>query len=99
MHEEFDLGTSVHLRATFRKRVAGVLTLTTPTTTTLKIKKPSGTVTTVNNASLTTESTGVKTYDTAATDEAGDWWVEFTGAGNMDVVKEYMFRVKPSLVP
>lgn len=98
MLDEYDLGAAVTVQATFRKRIAGVLTLTSPTTTTLKYKDPSGTVTTITNANLTTVSTGVKSYD-IVTDEAGDWWYEFTGAGNMDAVKEGMFRVKPSLVP
>lgn len=98
MLDEYDLGAAVTVQATFRKRVTGVLTLTTPTTTTLRFKDPSGNTTTVANAALTTVSTGVKSYD-IVTDEAGDWWYEFTGAGNMDAVKEGMFRVKPSLVP
>lgn len=98
MHDEIDLGSSIQIRATFRKRVAGVLTLTTPTTTTIKIKAPSGTVDTINNASTTTESTGVKTADYLP-DESGDYNYEVAGSGNMDAVKEGTFRVRPSLVP
>lgn len=97
MHDVYDLGNAVTVQATFRKRIAGVLTLTTPTTTTLKYRDPSGNIATVNNADLTTVSTGVKSYD-IPTDEAGDWWYEFTGSGNMAAVKEGWFRVKPSLV-
>lgn len=99
MPDEYDLGNEVTVRAEFRIRVAGVLTLTTPTTTTLKYRKPDGNVITVNDASITTESTGIKTYDIPTSGESpGDWWYEFTGAGNMNAVKEGMFRIKPSLV-
>lgn len=97
MHEEYDLGTTVTVQAEFRKNISGVRTLTTPTTTTLIYRDPSGNETTVNNAALTTVSTGIKSYD-IPTDEDGDWWYQFTGAGNMQAVKEGTFRVKPSLV-
>lgn len=97
MLEEYDLGMTVTAQAEFRKVVSGVPTLTTPTTTTLKIRRPDGTETTIANGSLTTVSEGIKSYD-IATDQDGDWWYEFTGAGNMQAVKEGMFRIKPSLV-
>lgn len=97
-HEDVDLGSSIQIRATFRKRIAGVLTLTTPTTTTIKIKLPDLTVTTINNASIDTESTGVKTHD-YTTLQSGWHEYEVAGSGNMTAVKEGRFYVKPSLVP
>lgn len=97
--DEYDAGTTVTVQAEFRKNINGVRTLTTPTTTTLIYRKPDGTEVTVANGALTTVSTGVKSYDIpTAQSEDGDWWYQFSGVGNMQVVKEGMFRIKPSLV-
>ena len=90
MSHEHDIGDSVRLQAVFRDHDG---TLTTPTTTTLKIKDPSGNVETVANGSLSTGTTGVKYYDYTV-DEAGQWWFRFEASGNIVAVEEKEFQVK-----
>lgn len=94
MGDTYDIGDQVTVQATFRN-TAG--TKTNPTDTTLKYKDPSGNVTTVNNASLSTPSTGVKTYDIAV-DEAGQWWYRFAGTGAVVAAEEGTFDVRPQQV-
>ena len=77
MTTKWDIGDAVILQAIFKTSDG---TLTNPTTTTLYIRDPSGNVTTVANGSLSTPSTGTKTY-TLTLDEAGTWWYRFTGTG------------------
>jgi hypothetical protein len=88
--EVHDIGDTVRLQASFRNFDGD---LTSPTTTTLYIQDPSGVVTTVNNASISSGGTGVKYYDLAV-DEAGTWWYRFKAAGNLVAEEEGSFRVR-----
>lgn len=67
-----------------------------PTTLTLKIYDPDGTVqTTIEKASMTNPSTGVYYYSyTIPTDaDVGDWRYEFTGGSGNTVIEEVYFTV------
>lgn len=92
---EYDIGDKVLLRVTFRDTDGD---LTTPTTTTLRIMDPSGNVTVVNNASISTGGTGIKEYEHTV-DEAGEWWYRFNGSGNIVAAEEATFRVRAQQVP
>jgi len=90
MKEVYDIGDTVRMQATFRNLSEA---LTTPTTTTLYVQDPSGNVSTIANASLSSGGTGVKYYDFTV-DEAGTWWYRFKAAGNMVAEEEGSFKVR-----
>lgn len=85
----------VTVTGTFRN-TAG--TLANPTTTSLRIKKPDGTVTVVNQASLTNSSAGIWTYDITI-DAAGIWRYRFDGTGAVAAAEEDFFYVRRRQVP
>jgi hypothetical protein len=95
--DAYDVGETVVLRATFLDEDGA---LTTPDTTTLYIQRPDGSVDTVENASLSTPSVGVKTY--ADTCEArGITWYRFKGvSGGSTVIEQgYYWGRRQQAVP
>lgn len=79
---------------------APVWKLADPTTITLRVKNPAGTVTnyTYAAAELTKVSTGIYTKSLEP-DQVGTWWVEAIGTGAVVAVAETSFVVRASLVP
>lgn len=95
MNDVYDIGDEVTMQATFRNEDGD---LTTPTATTLRYMDPSGNVTVVNNAALTSGGTGIKKY-AITVDEEGDWFFRFTGTGAVTAAEEGRFKVRPQQVP
>jgi len=91
------VGDTVLLTFTFRNNSG---TLTTPSTTTFKQRKPSQTTaeSTTTTSGWTTASTGVQTR-TVSLDESGLWRFEALGAGNsVDDLQYHSIEVFPSKV-
>lgn len=86
-------GSSRQTRAYFYNSAGN---LANPTTTTLKIRKPDGTESSVAQGSLTQESTGVWSY-TVTLDQSGTWYFRWVGTGN--VVAAYESRVEVVRTP
>jgi hypothetical protein len=95
--DAYDVGETVVLSATFRDENGD---LATPSTTTLYIQRPDGTVDTVENASLSTPSTGVKTYNDTC-DARGVTWYRFKGVngGNTVIEQGYYWGRRQQAVP
>lgn len=89
----YDVGDQVRLTATFRATADD--SLVNPTTVTLKVKSPAGTVTT---PSATSSSTGIWTYDLDLTLE-GNWYYRFVGTGAVKAAGENALIVNPSAFP
>lgn len=90
-----DIGDVATVTSTFTNAAGAP---TNPTVVTLRIKKPTGTVTVVNQASLTNTSAGVWTYDVAI-DTAGIWWYRFEGTGAVAAAEEDYLFVRNRRVP
>lgn len=88
-----DVGDVVRIQATFRD-IDGVAR--DPTTVTLRVRKPSGTVTTPA-VSHPTPGSGVY-YADVSLDEAGVWRYEWTTTGNPTVAEGGEFYVYASRV-
>lgn len=86
----YDIGDAVKLSVDFA--VGGVAT--NPTTTTLRIRKPNGTITT---PAVTNPSTGRFEY-VLTIDLSGIWSYRFEGTGAAVAAQESFFDVLPSLV-
>lgn len=90
----YQIGNEILLKGTFTNSGG---TLITPTTITLRIKNPAGTVTVVTTASLTNPSTGIYQY-TLLLNVKGIWSYRFEGAGNVVVASEEEIFVIASLI-
>lgn len=86
----YDYSDPVEVQATFRLNG----TLTNPTTTTAKFRKPDGTTVTVTAANV---SAGVYTASTYAT-QAGVWTWEIAGSGAVNNVVNGAFVVRSKVV-
>jgi hypothetical protein len=83
------------MEATF-KNAAGALA--NPTTVTLRIQKPDGTIASYTNASgLTSDTTGIW-YRDHDIDVAGTWQFRFEGTGTIKATHESAFRIRPRRV-
>jgi len=91
--EVYLIGKTITLSVSFYNKL-GVLT--NPTTITLKIRLPGGTVTTLTTASLTNVSAGIYTYDYKIT-QSGLHYYRFDGDGTVDTVEDGMFNVATSI--
>lgn len=96
MTDTFDIGDVVRISVSFA--VSGVYT--DPTTVTLKVKDPSGTVDTYTYAlsQVTKSATGVY-YKDLTIDEAGTWRYEWTGTGSCAAVEEGQVYARKTRVP
>ncbi|MFO0293782.1 MAG: hypothetical protein ACK51F_10620 [Rhodospirillales bacterium] len=90
--DEHDIGDLVELRATFTD-AAGVPA--NPTTVTVRVQKPDGTITTPSAASGVT---GTWTA-TISLDQSGWWGYVFIGAGANAAAEESRLFVRRPLVP
>ncbi len=66
-----------------------------PTALYLKIKTPSGAITTLDKAALSSDEVGFW-YSVPIMTEAGWWWFRFEASGVADGVNEMPVYVKPS---
>ena len=92
------VGTAVKLRMLFYQDAAKT-TLADPTTVTLRVKAPSGAVTThvyLTDGALVKASTG-DYYENYTPTAAGDYDYEFDGSGTVDVVQRSKFHAERSL--
>lgn len=92
---EYDVGDEVFITGTFRHPTTDALT--TPTTTTLRHKDPTGNVATIADGALTTVSTGVK-RGSFTVDEIGKWWIRISASGNLTAEQEAYLIVRPRQV-
>lgn len=93
----YDIGDLVRVSAAF-KNEAGVAT--DPTAVSVKIRKPSGAVTTLVygvGVELVKDSTGNYHTDISI-DAKGIWIHKFIGTGAVQAVEESTFIAKPSLI-
>ena len=90
---EYDVGDGVRTTSLFK--VSGVLT--DPTTVTIKIKSPDGTITTKTWAGgdIVRTSLGVFTHTFTVT-AAGSWWYRWEGAGAVIGAAERRLQVRTS---
>lgn len=89
----YDKGDLVRVKATFT--VSSVLT--DPTTVTLKVKDPDGTISTYTytGGTITKSSTGVYYKDVSVSND-GAWYYRFEGTGTCQTAAEGMFKVRKS---
>ncbi len=89
----YDKGDGVTLEATFT--VGSVLT--DPTTVTLKVKDPDGTITTYTytGGTVTKTSTGLYTKTITVSND-GAWYYRYEGTGAVQAAGEVMFKVRKS---
>jgi hypothetical protein len=89
----YDKGDLVRVKATFTVNAV----LTDPTTITLKVKDPEGTVTTYTYAggAVSKTSTGLYYKDVSVTND-GMWYYRFEGTGTVQSAGESSFRVRKS---
>jgi hypothetical protein len=87
----YDIGDAVRVKATFS--VSG--TATDPTTVTLKVKDPSGTISTYTYAlsEVTKETTGIY-YKDIMFDEGGMWHYRWEGTGTVQAAGEGLLIVQ-----
>lgn len=84
MTQEFHPGSAATMTCSFYVGTA----LTDPTTITLKVMSPDGTVTTYTHpATITRVSTGIYTKDVTLTVE-GSWWWRWEGTGSAQATDE-----------
>lgn len=93
----YDVGDKLRITATFT--VAS--TNTDPTTITMQHKDPSGNTTSKTYAADPTEvvksATGIYYYDLTF-DEAGTWYVKWTGTGTVVAVDEIALEAKATVI-
>ena len=89
----YDKGDLVRVKATFT--VSSVVT--DPTTVTLKVKDPDGTITTYTYAggTVTKTSTGLYYKDVSVSND-GVWYYRFEGTGACQSAAEAQFKVRKS---
>lgn len=85
----FDVGDQVRLIGSFKDITN---TLTDPTVVTVRVKTPSGIVTT---PAATQASAGIYHVDVTL-DESGTWWYRFEGTGAVVAAEENAFNVRDS---
>lgn len=94
--ETYDIGDDVILQGTFTVKIAGVDTLTDPTTFACKVTQPDGSEVAV--ASAAKISTGV--YEGTFTPaQSGQHWYRYTGTGAAKAAGESYFHVRKPRVP
>jgi len=87
----YDIGDTVRMSVAFA--VSGVAT--DPTTVTLSVKPPSGTVTSYTYAAGTVTKSGTGAYYKDVTvSETGTWYYNFVGTGTVATAVESTFIVK-----
>lgn len=94
----YDVGDGIHTTVTFKTTVAGVRTLTDPSTVTFKTRSPAGAVTTLTygvDAALVKDAVGSYHCDFNAT-AAGTWYYRWAGTGLAAGASEVQLQVKPS---
>lgn len=90
----YNIGDQIRIQATF-KDISG--TVVDPTTVTLKVKVPAGTVSTVTYpGTITRSSTGVYFYDFPIT-ASGTHYYNWSGTGAYVVADESSFEVVSSV--
>lgn len=92
----YDKNDTVRVRAIFSVNSVN----TDPTTITLKVKDPSGTISTYTYAggSIIKEATGIYYKDLVPTDD-GVWYCNFSGTGAVQSASERSFVVRKSEFP
>jgi uncharacterized protein YfaS (alpha-2-macroglobulin family) len=90
----YDPGSTVRLGATFRTQGA----FADPTTVTLKVKDPTGTVTTFTHpASLTKDATG-RYHRDITPNVPGQWYYRYFATGAVEATIEETFRVRETVI-
>jgi hypothetical protein len=88
----FDVNDLVEVRCTFTND-SGVNT--NPSTVSLQVKEPDGTITTYAQGTLTNSATGVWQKNVTP-DAAGLWYYRFSGTGTVTQEQEGVFFVRKS---
>lgn len=93
LENAYAVGQQVRLTVTFTVSAAA----TDPTTVTLKVKDPAGTITTYTYAgsTITKSGTGVY-YKDLALSSSGTWYYGFTGTGTCAAASEGKVFAKPT---
>jgi len=94
MANTYMVGNQIKLQATFI--VEG--TVTDPTTITVRVKDPSGSVTVYTYSVTVTKSTIGVYYVIVTMNLAGTWWVRWEGAGAVAAVEEESVIISDSNV-
>lgn len=90
---EYDVGDSCRTSAYFK--VNG--DPSDPTTVTLKVKSPSGTVTTYTTPDAEIVKVGTGTYQSdILLNASGDWWYRWEGSGAVTAAREKRLSVRPT---
>lgn len=89
----YDVGDSVRVSATFTVSAVN----TDPSTITLKVKDPEGSITTYTYAggTVTKQATGIFYKDVTVSND-GIWYYRFEGTGTVIAAVEGQFRVRRS---
>lgn len=92
----YDPGSTIRLGANFRTQGA----FADPTTVTLKVKDPAGTVTTYTYAGAAIIKDAVGRYHRDITPNTpGQWYYRFFATGTVEATIEETFRVRETVIP
>lgn len=92
----YDPGTTVRLGANFRTQGAPA----DPTTVTLKVRQPNGSITTYTFAGAAIVKDAVGRYHRDITPNMpGQWYYRFFGTGAVEATREETFRIRETVIP